>query len=200
MNCKPKRNRNNDDRNDNRNDLRFQLAKQFRVGNVSIRRSGRRILRREARRNRGSTGGICGVDCLLLCLQRASGLFAGLNDLTVRADHWNAAGFFQLGIVGRHAIGRYGNPDGEGEGGVVGVGHAIDVFFAQQLTAAAPQRFHRSTGGRDAFRQSLLAIGKIVMRFGSRERHFRNASSRCQRIRQREHILLKNLQQRNIGD
>lgn len=31
MNCKPKRNRNNDDRHDNRNDLRFQLAKQFRV-------------------------------------------------------------------------------------------------------------------------------------------------------------------------
>ena len=83
---------------------------------------------------------------------------------------------------------------GEREGGIAGVGHAIDVFFAQQLTAAAPQRFHRSTGGRDAFRQSLLAIGKIVMRFGSRERHFRNASSRCQRIRQREHILLKNLQ------
>ena len=27
MNCKPKRNRNNDDRNDNRNDLRFQLVK-----------------------------------------------------------------------------------------------------------------------------------------------------------------------------
>ena len=26
MNCKPKRNRNNDDRHDNRNDLRFQLA------------------------------------------------------------------------------------------------------------------------------------------------------------------------------
>ena len=94
----------------------------------------------------------------------------------------------------------YGNPDGEREGGIAGVGHAIDVFFAQQLTAAAPQRFHRSTGGRDAFRQSLLAIGKIVMRFGGRERHFRNASSRRQRIRQWERILLKNLQQRNIGD
>ena len=100
MNCKPKRNRNNDDRHDNRNDLRFQLAKQFRVGNVSIRRSGRRILRREARRNRGSTGGIRGIDRLLLCFQRTGGLLAGLNDLTIRADHWNATGFFQLGIVG----------------------------------------------------------------------------------------------------
>ena len=100
MNCKTKRNRNHDDRNDNRNDLSFQLAKQFRVGNVSIRRSGRRIFRCEAWRNRGSTGCIRGVDRLLLCLQRASGLLAGLNDLTIRADYWNAAGFFQLGIVG----------------------------------------------------------------------------------------------------
>ena len=100
MNCKPKRNRNNDDRHDNRNDLRFQLAKQFRVGNVSIRRSGRRILRREARRNRGLTGGIRGIDRLLLCFQRTGGLLAGLNDLTIRADYWNATGFFQLGIVG----------------------------------------------------------------------------------------------------
>ena len=36
----------------------------------------------------------------LLCFQRTGGLLAGLNDLTIRADHWNATGFFQLGIVG----------------------------------------------------------------------------------------------------
>ncbi len=103
-------------------------------------------------------------------------------------------------VVGGTVHGRHGDPDREGERGIVIIDDAVDVFLTQQFTAAVPPGLHRAAGRRHALGQSLLAVRKIAVRPWRFERHLRNATGFREIVGQCDEILVEHLQQRGIDD